>query len=141
MPHVSKYKLTTEERAALSQHLTEAVTALRDREALTLFFEDLLSPTERTMIGKRLAIMLLLRHELSFVEIGVVLKVSQSTISGMSEKLQRAHAALITALERLEGNRKVIRLLEKIDLVVTRFVKKYPKKVGRRWAHLRASPR
>ena len=69
MPHLSRYKLSPDQLAHLSERLVTTVLLLPNRNGLRSFLADLLSPTEQAMIGKRLMIMLLLKKEYSFVDI------------------------------------------------------------------------
>ena len=61
--------------------LFEAIKHLRSKEEIQLFLTDLLSPTERTMLAKRLAIAALLMRAYEYESIMNMLKVSSATIS------------------------------------------------------------
>ncbi|OHA08775.1 MAG: hypothetical protein A3A44_01895 [Candidatus Sungbacteria bacterium RIFCSPLOWO2_01_FULL_60_25] len=114
MPHLSRYQLSSEERSRLSDQFVAAVFLLRDRKDLGPFFGDLFSPTERAMIGKRLMIMILLKRGHSFADISSTLKVSQSTISSMSERLQRGSRVLGVILDALARREHVDTLIARM---------------------------
>jgi uncharacterized protein YerC len=72
-----------------------------NRQEVEIILKDLLSPTEIVMIAKRLEILkqLNLRYEYSHIRDNV--KVTDTTIAKMSEKLQRAGGEFIKILDRL----------------------------------------
>ena len=63
------------------QTLWDAVSKIKSQNEIQEFLNDLLSPTERTMLAKRLAIAVLLMKKYNYEAIMDLLKVSSSTIS------------------------------------------------------------
>lgn len=130
MPHLSRYKLSSDERSRLSDQLVAAVLRLRDGRGLDAFFDDLFSPTERAMIGKRLMIMVLLKRGHSFMDISRALKVSQGTISSMSERFQRGSRDLGSVLDALERRQNFGTLMERWSRPSAGTARRLPQRSG-----------
>lgn len=84
MPLVSKRKLYKEIEDKMYETFWEAISKLKSKEDVQSFISDLLSPVERMMIAKRLAIAALLLRNYSYVSIKDTLKVSGATIAKVS---------------------------------------------------------
>ncbi|MBI3627915.1 MAG: hypothetical protein HY220_04220 [Candidatus Sungbacteria bacterium] len=123
MPHLSRYKLTPGHIDDLSSRIVEATLILRDRGSLKLFFDDLLTTTEKAMLGKRILIALLLEEDYSYQQIERILKVSQTTIGTISEKLQRdgrGFRMFIKNLERSKNFKNTFETIEKLFMSLPR---------------------
>lgn len=83
MPHVSKNSLSRKAEESLIQTLELVLARLSKEEEIKGFLLSLLSPTERLMLAKRFAIILLLRENLSDLEIAQSLHVTRETVSRM----------------------------------------------------------
>ena len=81
MTQVSKRIVHKQIESRMYETLFEAIKHLRSKEEIQLFLTDLLSPTERTMLAKRLAIAALLMRAYEYESIMNMLKVSSATIS------------------------------------------------------------
>lgn len=114
MTRVSRFKLSSEQINQLSQKLIFAISSLRNKEALFLFFDDLLTRTEKIMLGKRLLVAILLEKGYSYGDISSVVKVSQATISGVSERLQRSGKGFRLAIANLDKKEKVEKWIEPV---------------------------
>lgn len=64
--------------------LWEAISQLKDKNDIQIFLNDLLSPVERIVLAKRLAIAVLLLKSTDYETIKNLLKVSGETISKVS---------------------------------------------------------
>lgn len=132
MPHVSRRKLHTSALDQLFDKLGQAVTKLKNRAEIDLFFNDLLTHTEKIMLAKRLAIVVLLEKGFTFAQISSVLKVSEGTIFLMRERLNRGGNGFRLIIQRLEKDRKIKEFFEKIEDLFKNL--SLPSKVGRgRW--------
>jgi len=80
MSQVSKYPISRDVYETISEALSKTIINLRTKSQVIQFFEEFLSPTERIMLAKRLAIGLLLAKEYSYREIRKILRVSTTTI-------------------------------------------------------------
>lgn len=84
MPQVSKRVLRKEVEEQIAETLLEAVSQLRSKSDVSAFLKDLLSPVEKIMVSKRLAIAVLLLKGWDYDGIKDFLKVSNATVSKVS---------------------------------------------------------
>ncbi len=78
------------------------LASLHKPEEIDLIIEDLLSPTEKTMLSKRLAIAILLQRGWSYSSIGQTIKVTPPTINKISTWLKFKGTGFRKALELLD---------------------------------------
>lgn len=97
---VSNQGLPREKEARLLEQLDAVLTDLHSRKETTAFLSSFLTPTERLVFAKRLAIAWLLEQGKSYGEISKQLKVSSATISSVAEMSQSEGMQL--ALKRME---------------------------------------
>ena len=112
MPKVSKHTLSPEKIKTLAERLAKTVLLLRDEKSLQSFFNDLLTPSEKIMLGKRLLIALFLERGHSYLDISRMLKVSEATIGGVNERLQNGGNGFRIAFKRLGRVEKPEELVE-----------------------------
>jgi uncharacterized protein YerC len=84
MAQVSKYPITKEVYETIFEVFSKTIAGLSTKKQVSDFFDEFLSPTERIMLAKRLAIGLLLAKEYNYDEISKILRVSSPTIAGMA---------------------------------------------------------
>ena len=101
MPRVSRKLLSEKYQERLWGTLLKAFSSLRDQKALAELLHDLLTPTERLMLSKRLAAAMLLEKGYSFVNIAEALHLSTATIGVVKQALRRSG----------KGYRKVLHIL------------------------------
>lgn len=87
---MSKYKIKDEVLQKLFELLFEVIGRSRSKSDFQVILSDLLSSTERLMIGKRIAIMYLITKEIDYITICDVLKVSAATIAKYSILLEKS---------------------------------------------------
>ncbi len=80
MPHVSRKKLKKKVFLRINSQFIEKLTQLNSKSGVHWFTEVLLTPTEKTMMAKRISIILMLENEYPFWVIEKTLKVTQQTI-------------------------------------------------------------
>jgi len=85
MAHVSKKKINNKVLNKIDKQL---IDFFKNKKYDFVFLSDLLTKTERLMLAKRLAIMVLLKKGLSSYEISAMLKVSSSTVMRFSCRLE-----------------------------------------------------
>ena len=91
----------------------EIISNMDEEERFTGIMNELLSPTEKIMIAKRVAIIYLLMKNVDYLIISDVLKVSSTTIA-------KFHTIMIdgkeikSILEGLIGNEKIIDFFEEL---------------------------
>lgn len=97
---VSNHGLPREKEARLLEQLDTVLADLHSPKETTAFLSSFLTPTERLVFAKRLAIAWLLEQGKSYGEISKQLKVSSATISSVAELSQSQGMQL--ALRRME---------------------------------------
>jgi len=83
MPQVSKIKLDKKTEEKLVTTFKLILTKINRYPKMDSFITTLLTPTERLMLAKRIAIIILLRENLSDSQIAVALHVTRVTVSRM----------------------------------------------------------
>ena len=101
MPHVSSNRLDDEKRKALYREFVKALEKAFDAEKGFGVMQEFLTFTEKEMFAKRLAVIALLKKNISVYKISSVLKMSRVTIDTMSAKYEAGRYDLIirTALK------------------------------------------
>ncbi|OHA02416.1 MAG: hypothetical protein A3H71_02935 [Candidatus Sungbacteria bacterium RIFCSPLOWO2_02_FULL_48_13b] len=127
MPHISKYKLSREQIDQLSQSIVDFAFFSKNRTDLQLLFNDLLTVTEKIMLGKRIMIAVLIERGDSYFDIRRRLGVTDSTISSISERLKADGRGLRLAMKRFGRQENINALLEKFDRTIKEFVRSMPK--------------
>lgn len=134
MPHISPFRFPKEDVNRLSGKIVEAALLIRNKKELTAFFDDLLTSTEKVMLGKRLLIAMFLEHDYTYQEIRRVLKVGETTIAAISEKLQQKGDGFHIAVKKLQRQEKIEAIFDAFE----RLMKSIPPKIGPgRWRFLR----
>lgn len=83
MPQVSKKFLQKDIEKRMYQVFEKAIADLKKTEEIKDFIADILTPTERIMLSKRLAIAVLLAKGYDYRQIGDILKVSSTTVGSV----------------------------------------------------------
>ena len=82
--------------------LYTAASALKGREAIKLFLRDLLTPSERIMLGRRIIIARMLLSGESYEEVGRTLRVGPMTIRRVHRWLEDQFPGFETAVAEME---------------------------------------
>lgn len=120
-------ELTKEEIIVTLDTLYTAASSVRGRNAVKLFLRDLLTPSERIMLGRRIVIARLLISGESYDRIGKRLRVGRATISRVHRWLKDQFPGFETAIKEMEKaftNRAEKKLYATSGLY--RLKKKYP---------------
>lgn len=120
MPHVSKVKLDQKIEKDLIKTLEFVLTKLTKEEEMNRFLLSLLTPTERLMLAKRLAMTVLLKENLPDSHISATLKVTRATITKMQLFLEARGQGYDYALKKLE-NEEIIREFKGILIKLARY--------------------
>lgn len=80
MPHVSRKKLKKKVFIKIGEQLSNTIAKANSVRELKWIFKELITPTERVMLAKRLAIILMLERGYSIDIIQKTLKVTPQTI-------------------------------------------------------------
>lgn len=101
MPQVSKNPVPKETERKIKKAFTRAFVDIRSEREMERYIFDLLTPTERIMLAKRLAIAALLIEGLPYHQIAEGLKVSTSTIGRVKLWLRTAGGGYRLVIERM----------------------------------------
>lgn len=113
-------------------NLIEVFKNTRTSHDINALLGDILTPSEKIMFSKRLAIALFLKNGYSYRQISHLLKVSPTTINRSHDSLKRAHSGYLF-LDKLNQDKTVISIFEKIDALLSTM----PTKSGHnRWKFL-----
>jgi len=115
MAQVSKYPLKKEVEEKIFEILLKTIADLKKPEEVNEFLEDFLSPVEKIMLAKRLAIAILLAKGYDYRGIREVLKVTPGTVAGVNLKLKYGGKGYKRVVEKFLREEKIEKLFEKID--------------------------
>lgn len=92
MPQVSRLKLDGRAERELVDTFAESLVLIRNKELARQVMEDLFTPTEKLMLGKRILIAVLLQQGFGYREIMRALKVTAGTVNHVKITLSRSGA-------------------------------------------------
>ena len=127
MTQVSRRVLDKRLEGKMYDLLWEAIGESSSTNDIISFFEDLLSPTERLMLSKRLAIAFLLVKGYDHRTISEILKVSSTTVARVNFWLTHKGQGYRKAINRLLAKRR----LEAFFLQIDEFWTQMTPKIGR----------
>lgn len=107
MVRISPYRLKPEAFEKVFNVFYEVLGNNRDKKEFNNILFDLLSPAERMMIAKRIAIIFLLMKNIDYRTISEVLKVSTTTVFKFRLLMENSKG-LVPALRQIVMNDKVI---------------------------------
>lgn len=119
MTKVSKRIIDRNLEDYIFKNFVKTISKLKEQTEIQNFFHDLLSPTERVMIIKRLAIAVMLKKGYTYDQIDHTLKVSRPTIMNVSYFLKHGQKGGYQKAidEILKGQRKEA-LFDKIEEIL-----------------------
>jgi Trp operon repressor len=120
MPHVSKSRLSKIAEEDIKQTFSLVLSNITRDDETNEFLNSLLSPTEKLMLSKRLAIVLLLDENISTSQIAATLHVTRETVSRIELLYQVKPEGYKTALNKI-NNQKIITELKKSLLKLTNY--------------------
>jgi uncharacterized protein YerC len=120
MPQVSRIKLDKKAEDQLVKTLELVLAKLSREEEMKDFLLSLLTPTERIMLAKRLAMTILINEGLSDSNISSSLNLTRATISKMRLFLEVRGEGFKHALRKLE-NEKAMQELKGVLAGLTRY--------------------
>lgn len=130
MPHLSRYKLSPKHIDELAQKIVSAARTGRSQRETALFFDDLLTQTEKAMLGKRILIAMFLERGYTYAAISNILKVSETTIGAVSERLQKGGDGFRRAIEGLEQEEKIEKILIRVEKMFANIPRIFPSVPG-----------
>lgn len=108
MTKVSRKLLNKKIQGQIFNNLWESLSQLKNKKDIEIFLADLLTPTERIMAAKRLAIAVMLLKNMDYGKIKETVKVSNETISKVSTTVKSNHGyqLAINKIIKTEAGRK-----------------------------------
>ena len=120
MPHVSKIKLNYKSEQKLIENLELILMKINKLEKMNVFLTALLTPTEKLMLAKRMAVVVLLKEGLSESDIANCLHVTRVTVSRLQLFLEARGEGYEIALKVLE-NEKLLKEFKTGLLKLTKY--------------------
>jgi uncharacterized protein YerC len=102
MPHVSRNKLSKQAEEALIKNLNLVLVQIQKNEEMLGFIEALLTETEKLMLAKRLAMIVLLEEGLPDTQIADILHVTRITVAKMRYFYEARGQGFKVALDKLK---------------------------------------
>ena len=122
MTQVSRRYLPPQVSAQIFDMFLSTLSSLPSPTTTASFIEDLLSPTEQIMLGKRLSIAYMLIKGYAQRDIQNILKVSLTTVSKISLTMKNPKNGYQIVIDRMLKSQKIsdffLKLDEKIDQVL-----------------------
>lgn len=115
MTKVSKIKMNPKIEKRIYEILFKSVLKLKDQGEVVEFLTDLLTPTEQSMVAKRLSIAVLLAKGYTYESIMNILRVSKSAINSVSNVLVRSGKGYQKVISRLIKEEKIRKLFLDIE--------------------------
>lgn len=137
MTQVSKYKLRLNLEERIYELLSNTLAGIKNSTDFKIFLNDFLSPTERTVLAKRLAIAALIEKGNDYRQICQILRVTPTTISKVAFRMKYGNGSIKKISENiavLDDNKALLEELGSIfDLPVKGLpISEYTKKVQKR---------
>jgi len=113
MTRISKYRVEKKVLKKLYSLMFEIISNMDEEERFTGIMNELLSPTEKIMIAKRVAIIYLLIKGIDYLVIADVLKVSSRTIAKFHSIIEEGKEVK-NIIESVAGNDRIKDFFEEL---------------------------
>lgn len=129
MAQVSRKPLPKAIENQMYELFHRALADLRTEKDIADFLDDLLTPTEKVMLGKRLAIAVLLAQEHDQRTVHRIMRVSLTTVNSVNYWLKNKGKGYRKVIERLRKEKQWADFAQRLDKVFRGFLKP-PRTVG-----------
>lgn len=129
MAQVSRNPLSKALEEQMHALFRRALADLRSEQDIADFLDDLLTPTEKIMLGKRLAIAVLLDQGYDQRTIHRIMKVSLATVNSVNYWLKNKGKGYRKVIEKIKKEQQWAHFAQKLDKVF-RSVLKPPRTMG-----------
>lgn len=138
MPHVSQRRLKRETFRSMRESFTNLMAVPRNPRLTQLLLNDVLTMTERVMLAKRLAAIVMLCRGYSVYKIHMVLKLSPSTVARLETQLENSAFPYLESLFRGSRSKKLCKEAENFwDSLFKIILMGMPPRTGKgRWKFL-----
>ena len=120
---ISKHGVNKRVEKKVFKSFYQVLADIKSPQTMEKFFSDILSPTERAVLAKRLAIAHYLRQNKSYDVIKNDLKVSSATIATIQGWLEQDNEGLNIALKAIEADEWAGELADKISTTIKSWFK------------------
>lgn len=118
MTQVSRYPLSKDLEDEMHGLLRKVIVDLGNEKDVADFLDDILTPTEKVMIGKRLAIALLIEKRYDHRTIQSILHVSLTTISSVHYWLKNRGAGYRKVIHKVLTSEKWLEQLDRLNSIL-----------------------
>lgn len=115
MTQISKRFVRQDVLNEMTKVFLTSLSQLRNENDAVNFIEDLLTPTEKIMLSKRVAIAIMLKKGFDQEVIRSILKVSRSTVSAVNGKVKFGGKGYNLVLEKIIKSDKIEAISNKIE--------------------------
>lgn len=134
MTKVSKYLIKEDVEKRMFEVFWKSIADLKSPADVEEFFKELLFPTERVMLAKRLAVSLLLTKKYTYAEIIDILKVSPVTIGIVARWLKKEGKAFQKAINKILKQEKQEEFWDNLEQFLSSLI---PPTKGTDWTEIR----
>lgn len=134
MAQVSKYPVSTDVEKRMYKILLEAISNLRGASEVEEFLNEFISPVEKVMLAKRMAIAVLLGKGYDYESIKKILRVTPTTIASINIALKYSKKGYKKAVDKILKSEKIEEFWQKVDDVLNDIVPPGPGN----WSYMRA---
>lgn len=131
MSQVSKFPVHKEVEKRMFEIFKFSISGLKNSEDIDDFLEDFLSPSEKVMLAKRLAIAVLLAKGYVYPSIARILRVTPTTISTVSLRLKYSGKGYKRIVSIILSNEKKDEFWNKVGDMISNI----PKSKGSSWVY------
>lgn len=118
MAQISKYPVHKDVEKRMFEIFKNTISSLKYSEDIEDFFEDFLSPVEKIMLAKRLAIAVLLAKNYTYPSIAKILRVTPSTIATVSLSLKYSGKGYKRMVQKILSDDRKDQFWQKIEDVL-----------------------
>lgn len=122
MSQVSRRMLNKEVEERINELLSQAIHKLRSKEEISDFLEELLTPTEKLVLSKRLAIAVLLAKKYDYNAIKDLLKVTSATIARISYWMRYRGRSVRKVIDLIVADANWENFWNKVDYLIGRLM-------------------
>lgn len=122
MTRVSQRPLRKDLEDRMFQIFRQSFADLKNEKDVFEFLEDLLSPAERIMLAKRLAVAVMLEKGWGYDQISSTLKVSTATVNSIRQKKSLLGKGFNKVIENILKKEEITSFLEDLAVTITSVV-------------------
>lgn len=136
MTQVSRYPISKTIADRIFEIFLKSFVKIHSREEADEFISDLLTPTEKIMLSKRLAIALLLKKDYDYRAIQEIIKVSAATIASVNMAIRYGSNGYKNLLNKILKEEKLVSMIQESASKILSFPAQATKG-GTAWRYLK----